>query len=40
MLLLADTVSPTDLPVVVIKDDEAFIATAKSYLIAAVVPPV
>lgn len=40
MLLSGDTASPTDLPVVIIKDDEAFITTAKSHLIAAVVPPV
>lgn len=40
MLLLGDMDSPTNLPVIIIKDDEAFITTAKSYLIAAIVPPV
>lgn len=40
MLLSGDTVSPTDLPVIIIENDEAFITTAKSYLIVAVVPPV
>jgi len=40
MLLSGDTVSPTDSPVVIVENDEAFITTAKSYLIAVVVPPV
>lgn len=40
MFLPGDPVSPTDLPVIIIENDEAFITTAKSYLIVAVVPPV
>lgn len=32
--------SPTDLPVIIIENNEAFIATAKSYLVAVIVPPV
>lgn len=37
---LGDTICATDLPVVIVEDDEAFITTAKSHLIAAIVPPV
>lgn len=40
IVLSGDTLSATDLPVIIIEDDEAFITTAKSYLIAAIVPPV
>lgn len=40
IVLPRDTISSTDLPVIIIEDDEAFITTAKSHLIAAIVPPV
>lgn len=40
IVLYGDTVSATDLPVIIVEDDEAFITTAKGHLIAAIVPPV